>query len=138
MHRLTLLPVLLLPLLLFSVGCIKDTDKPIFITDPPMTSYIAGRLVINAACSHYVVKVLSPVDTSKITARWKDPQTDVVYDSVFTVANTCSFDSSHVLVGDTILFLLDANPPLQSCAVCQIYYPTPPKSNALKNLHKYR
>jgi hypothetical protein len=92
---------------------------------------LKGKLVIKELCSHYVVQVIDgTADSSKVVNGWKDDKRGT-FNSVFTVANRCDFPAS-LNEGDEFEFSFDPNPPPQNCAVCLAFYPTPPKSNAIK------
>jgi len=105
---------------------------------PKQVSYPAlkGKLVLNRACSNFVIQVLQgSIEPSKIEPLWKDTANDSTYINVFTVANRCTFPSG-LAEGDTIFFALDPNPQVQTCAICQIYYPTPPVMNDVMDVQK--
>jgi len=123
-----------LSFLLFITGiCALQCKK----NGAPNGPVLTGKLVVNAACGHYAIQVLDEnIDSSEIVASWKNPDTDSTFTNVFTVANICSFQSLGLSQGDIFTFQLDANPSAQTCAVCQIYYPTPGKVNSVKNVKK--
>ena len=95
--------------------------------------------MLNGACGNFVIQVLEgTIDPGKIVASWKNPQNDSVITNVFTVGNRCSFGGNNLVQGDIFTFQLDATPPPQNCMLCLIYVPTPPVSNAVKNVQKLK
>jgi hypothetical protein len=97
-----------------------------------------GKLVVTAPCEHFVVQLQSgPVaDSSILTKSWTDSTTDRSYTNVFKVSDLCTFEFSHLQVGDVFTFTLNGTPPAQSCAVCEIApsFPMPSTSNAVTNI----
>jgi hypothetical protein len=84
-----------------------------------------GRLEIQGICSNYTIKVLEGnIDTSLIVSTWKDPNTGKTYGNVFGLGSPCTFPAT-IKEGEEFYFTI--NNDLQNCAVCQAYYPTPPK-----------
>lgn len=127
MVRSVLRPIILLFILCAGIMC-----QPKQVTFP----LLKGKLVLNRACSNFVIQVLQgTIEPSKIDPLWKDTANDSTYINVFAVANRCSFPSG-LAEGDTIMFALDPNPPAQTCAICQIYYPTPPVMNDVRDVQK--
>ena len=123
------LPALLLILLSVSFSTCHPGEQ--------VSLVFKGKLVIKAACAHYVIQVLdAQFPKSKLMASWKDDTTDSTYTNVFKVANLCSFPSDRVSQGDTIIFALDNNPPPMNCMICTIAYPTPPVSNSVNQVQK--
>jgi hypothetical protein len=127
MARSTLPPIILVFMLGSGIMC-----QPKQVTVPTLK----GKLVLNRACSNFVIQVLEGnIEPSKIDALWKDTVNDSTYINVFAVANRCTFPSG-LAEGDTIIFALDPNPQPQTCAICQIYYPTPPVMNTVMDVQK--
>lgn len=101
------------------------------------TNRLKGKLVIDAACAHYVIQVLEG-DTSNIqlAATWNNPANNNSYTNVFTVSNVCSFPSGEINQGDIFFFEITKTPAPSNCEVCQIFYPTPVESNAVIDITK--
>jgi len=119
-------------LFIYSFQCRRDDT-------PPPGNTLKGKLVLNGACGNYVIQVLEgTIDPGKIVASWKNPQTDSVFTNVFTAGNSCNFEGNNLVQDDIFTFQLDATPPPQNCAHCLIYVPTPPVSNAIKNVQKVK
>lgn len=124
-------PVPWLLLLCFSLTNCNHDNTPL----PGHT--LKGKLVVSAACAHYVIQVLDgDVSPGQITANWLNPDTGTNYSNVFTVSNRCSFPESMLKPGDVFSFEMDASPKPEPCMVCMIFYPTPDAMNAVKNIHK--
>ncbi len=97
---------------------------------------LTGRLVIKENCNHYVVSLESgQLDTSRIAATWKDEKRNTSFTNVFTVASSCSFGQAGLNEGDLFSFEVSDGPP-EACAVCLMFYPTPDKKLAIKNIKK--
>lgn len=129
MARPTLLPFLLLLLLTCSFTCRRET----------LGTSLTGKLVIDAACSHYVVQLIQgSTDSTKVVDTWKNTANDSVYNHVFTVANVCNFGAMGLSQGDIFTFEIDPEMPMEDCAVCLIFYPTPPVAHAVKNIQKVK
>lgn len=127
MLRTALFPVLLLILFCSGIRCIPKRVDPTPI----------GKLVIDTVCAHLVIELVQgSVDGARIEPEWKDPNTNTVYPNVFTLSNPCSFARNGLVVGDRFSFEFDTTAPADTCAICQIYYPTPSIANAVKNVHK--
>lgn len=130
MRRLIILPALMGVLLLYSFHCHKD-DKH------PDNGLLKGKLVINGPCGSFVVQLLEgSMAPDKIAASWKYSQTDSVYTNVFTIENSCTFAGYRLSKGDVFTFQLDPLAPMEYCARCQIYAPTPREQNIVKNVKK--
>ena len=85
-----------------------------------------GRLEIKGVCMNYTIKVLEGnIDPSLIQATWTNPQTNITYENVFGLANTCNFPPT-IAEGDEFYFVISEK-PLENCGVCQAFYPTPGK-----------
>ena len=96
-----------------------------------------GMLVIDTICDHIVVELVQgEVDGSKVEPEWKDPNTNTVYINAFTVSDRCSFARNGLSVGDRFSFEFDTAPPADTCVICQIAYPTPSVTNAVKNVRR--
>ena len=98
-------------------------------------SQLTGKLVVNAACGHYVVQVLSGnVDSSRLVKSWKDPAGDTTYSNVFAVSNACTFAGFGLSRGDIFTFTMNDAVIAQNCMLCMIFYPTPPVSNFVNHV----
>lgn len=101
--------------------------------EPVTANCFKGRLEIEGICANYTISLLEgKLDTSKIVASWTDENTGKTYRDVFALVNRCSFPED-ISEGQEFYFTLDT--PDQDCAVCQAFYPVPPKSLAIK-VHK--
>lgn len=93
-----------------------------------------GRLEVKGICSNYTIALLEGnLDASKIVASWTDENTGKTYKNVFALGSPCSFPAN-INEGQEFYFTLAT--PDQNCAVCQAYYPVPPKALAIKVLDK--
>ncbi len=129
MTRNILRPMILMLMLCSGIMCQPTTVTP---------STYTGKLVLQKACGHLVIQVLDgSIDPGKVDPLWKDSVNDSTYINVFTVANQCTFPDN-LAEGDTLSFQLDYNPPPTSplCDECYVFYPTPPVSNYVRNVHK--
>ncbi|MER3464216.1 MAG: hypothetical protein C4329_07165 [Chitinophagaceae bacterium] len=89
-----------------------------------------GKLVDKGACVNYTISVIEGnIDTSLIVPQWTNEANGKTYHNVFALGSRCSFPAD-INEGDEFYFTLDAAP--QNCAVCMIYYPTPPKKLSIK------
>ncbi len=108
-----------------TVCCAYDCNKS-------KSGKLKGKLVIKELCSHYVVAIIEGnADTSMVANQWRDDKRQTTYDNVFTVSNRCDFPAN-LNEGDVFEFTFDPNPSPQNCMVCMAFYPTPPKSSAVK------
>ena len=90
-----------------------------------------GRLEIKALCMNYTIKVLEGnIDTAHVAASWTDESTGKAYTNVFALDSRCTFPAD-IREGDEFYFYKEDSPD-RNCAVCMAYYPTPPKSMAIK------
>lgn len=90
-----------------------------------------GRLEVKGACANYTIKLLDGnLDTSLISAEWKDERTGKTHQNVFALKSRCTFPSS-INEGDEFYFTIDSN-YVQRCMTCLIYYPTPEKRLAIR------
>jgi len=95
---------------------------------------IKGQLAIKGICFNYTVKLLEgTIDTSVISTKWKDPNTEKIHTNVFALANPCTFPNL-INEGDEFDFELDIS-DTTPCIVCEAYYPTPPRSLKIKVLN---
>lgn len=86
-----------------------------------------ARLEIKGICSNYTIKIMEgSMDTSTVSANWKDEQTGKNYTNVFALGNPCSFPAD-IAEGQEFYFTIDSA-PRQDCSVCMAYYPKPPKA----------
>ena len=93
-----------------------------------------GRLEIKGICSNYTIAVLEGnLKSSKMVESWTDEKTGKTYKNVFALGSPCSFPAT-ISEGQEFYFTLTA--PDQTCAVCQAFYPVPPRSLAIKVLDK--
>jgi len=89
-----------------------------------------GKL-IGGVCGNYTIQLVSgDMDPSRYVKTWSS--NDTVYHNVFAINNSCSFGSYGLHPGDVFKFYLITEPPVNNCALCQIYYATPPISNFIK------
>lgn len=94
------------------------------------TACFKGRLEIKGMCSNYTIKLLEgSMDSSKITAAWKDEVTQKRYTNVFALGSRCTFPST-INAGDEFYFTLDST--VQNCMVCMAYYPHPSRALRIK------
>ena len=88
-----------------------------------------GRLEVKGICSNYTIALLEGnLDASSIAASWTDETTGKTYKNVFALGSPCHFPAT-LNVGDEFYFTLSERE--QNCAVCQAYYPVPPKKLAI-------
>jgi hypothetical protein len=103
---------------------------------------LTGKLVVSDPCGMSAIEVLSgPIDPSKVSASWADPDNGSVYEQVFKVSGTdiyCNLAAYGLGKGDTLQFELDPNPPNMTCMTCNDANPpgVPPIYNAIKNVKK--
>jgi hypothetical protein len=98
---------------------------------PVSTSCFKGRLEIKGSCMNYTIRLLDgDLDSSLITKNWTNESTGKSYANVFALGSRCSFPAE-IQEGQEFYFVLDNN-TVQSCAVCMIYYPVPPKQLSVK------
>ena len=89
--------------------------------------------VIGGICSQYTIQLIAgDMDPARYVKTWKNNMTDSIYHNVFSVSNYCQFNGQHLQNGDVFQFRLLSDIPVQNCAVCMIYSPTPPVSNAIQ------
>ncbi|HTI92991.1 MAG TPA: hypothetical protein VL727_20475 [Puia sp.] len=88
------------------------------------------------------IEILSgPIDPSKVSASWTDPDNDSVYEQVFKVSGSdinCNLAAYGLGKGDTLQFELNPNPPDMTCMTCNDVNPpsVPPIYNAIRNVKK--
>ena len=113
-------------LLLSAEKCNQKKDKaPVY----------KARLEIKAMCLNYTIRLLEGnIDTSKIVANWTDESTKKSYTNVFALKNPCIFPAS-IKEGEEFYFTIDDS-PVEPCAVCMAYYPTPEKKLPIKVVNK--
>lgn len=113
---------------LFNFHCKKDTTAATVYT---------GKLIVNGPCDHFAVEVTGGnIDTAVIVTSWLDTENDTTYTNAFAVANLCTFGANLLQKGDIFTFTIDPNPMVQTCPICGISVPVPPKQNAVINVHK--
>jgi hypothetical protein len=87
-----------------------------------------GRLSLKGICNNYVIELVEgAIDTSKVEAQWKNPDTGKIYTNAFALYNPCVLPTT-LKEGDTFYFRLNANPLAEVCITCKAYAPTPKKS----------
>jgi hypothetical protein len=87
-----------------------------------------GKLSLTGICNGYVIELISgTVDTSKVEAQWKNPDTGKIYKNAFALSNPCALPVS-LKEGDEFLFKLDASQLTAECVTCKAYSPTPRKA----------
>jgi len=103
---------------------------------------LTGKLVVSDACGMSAIEILSgPIDPSKVSASWTDPDNDSVYEQVFKVSGSdiyCNLAAYGLGKGDTLQFELNPNPPDMTCMTCNDVNPpsVPPIYNAIRNVKK--
>ena len=86
-----------------------------------------GKLSLTGICNGYVIELISgTLDTSKVEAQWKNPDTGKIYKNAFALSNICAFPSN-LKEGDEFDFKIDPSLLNGDCAVCLAYSPTPKK-----------
>ena len=94
-----------------------------------------GKLEIKGICMNYTISVLADgFDTSLVANSWTDDVTGKAYQNVFRLGSPCNFPAD-INEGDEFDFIVDTTTK-QACAVCEAYYPTPPKALAIKVIRK--
>ena len=87
-----------------------------------------GRLSLKGICNNYVIELVEgSIDTSKVEAQWKNPDTGKIYKNAFALSNPCALPVS-LKEGDEFLFKLDASQLTAECITCKAYSPTPRKA----------
>ena len=123
-----LLLILLSVICLCNVHCKKDA---------PAGTVYTGKLIINGPCDHYAVEVTGGnIDTALVLTSWLNTENDTIYTNAFAVANFCTFGANVLQKGDVFTFTIDPNQMVQTCPICGISVPVPPKQNAVINVHK--
>ncbi len=90
-----------------------------------------AKLEIAGICMNYTIGILDgDIDTSLITATWRDEMSEKIYTNVFRLDSPCTFPDS-IKQGDEFYFTIDTLPK-EPCMVCQAYYPTPSKALSIK------
>ena len=94
------------------------------------TACYKGRLEIKGIRCKDTIKLWEGgMDSTKITAAWKDNVTQQTYTNVFALGSRCTFPSA-INAGDEFYFTLDDT--VQNCMVCMAYYPHPPRALRIK------
>ena len=97
---------------------------------------LRGKLEIKGGCMNYTISIKNGnYDTSQVVKSWTDENTNKNYSNVFALGSRCNFPTS-INEGDEFFFMIDSGDTKQDCAVCMMYYPTPPKSLKIKVLEK--
>jgi len=131
MKRLILPAILLITILGSSFRCNKGEHSN--------NHQLTGKLVIQAACGHFVIQVLKgDIDPSNVIASYTDSGSNKTYTNVFTVKNNCSFEKLHMPYDTPFTFELDPNGKDETCVWCFIYYPVPGVYNGVKNVNQIR
>lgn len=90
-----------------------------------------GKLEVKGGCMNYTISIGNEnFDTSLVVAKWTDESTGKSYKNVFALKSRCTFPDS-INAGDEFFFTIDST-SVQNCAVCLMYYPTPPKKLSIK------
>lgn len=111
----------------------KQTTSDNTVSASSATCY-KGRLEIKGICSNYTISVQEGgLDTTRMMASWTDENTGKTYRNVFALGSPCTFPES-IAEGQSFYFTLAG--ATEDCAVCQAYYPKPPKALAIKVLDK--
>lgn len=89
---------------------------------------LKGRLAFTGICNGYVIELISgTLDTSKVEAQWKNPDTGKIYKNAFALSNVCNFPTN-LKDGDEFYFKVDQSQLIADCFTCKAYSPTPRKS----------
>lgn len=87
-----------------------------------------GRLALKGICNNYVIELVEgTIDTSRLEAQWKNPDTGKFYTNAFALSNPCALPVS-LKEGDEFFFKLDSTQLTADCITCKAYSPTPRKS----------
>jgi hypothetical protein len=84
-----------------------------------------GRLSLRGICNNYVIELVGgTLDTARIEAQWKNPDTGKIYKNAFALSNPCALPVS-LKEGDEFYFKLDSTQLTETCITCKAYSPTP-------------
>jgi len=87
-----------------------------------------GRLSLKGICNNYVIELVQgTIDTAKVEAQWKNPDTGKNYKNAFSLLNPCALPVS-LKEGDEFFFKLDSTQLTAVCVTCKAYSPTPKKA----------
>ena len=91
-------------------------------------NYYKGRLSLKGICNNYVIELVQgTIDTAKVEAQWKNPDTGKNYKNAFSLSNPCALPVS-LKEGDEFFFKLDSTQLTAVCVTCKAYSPTPKKA----------
>ncbi|MFL0206236.1 hypothetical protein V7S74_05735 [Aquirufa sp. 2-AUSEE-184A6] len=110
-------------LLLFCLSLVACKSQEVL----PENCY-KGRLALKGICNNYVIELVEgTIDTSRLEAQWKNPDTGKFYTNAFALSNPCALPVS-LKEGDEFFFKLDSTQLTADCITCKAYSPTPRKS----------
>jgi hypothetical protein len=114
--------ILFIALFLLGISCKKDKSR-----ETVTNECFKGRLELQDICGNYTIKVLEgDIDPSLIQASWTHPKTNVTYEKVFALGNTCDFPTS-IKEGATFYFQIKNDNKEANCVQCLAYVPAPDK-----------
>ncbi len=94
---------------------------------PPEICY-KGRLSLKGLCGNYVFELIDgSIDSSKLEAEWKNPETGKIYKNAFAIIDPCVIPAE-IKEGDTLSFKLNLNQIPSDCVTCKAFSPTPKKA----------
>ncbi len=92
-----------------------------------------GKLMVKGGCMNYTIGMIGDnIDTARVAASWTDENTGRTFRNVFALGSRCTFPNT-INEGDEFYFTIDST-TVQNCAVCMMYYPTPPRQLSIKIL----
>src|SRR3982751_2408452 len=92
-----------------------------------------GQLMVKGGCMNYTIGMIGDnIDTSRVSSSWTDENTGKTFRNVFALGSRCTFPNT-INEGDEFYFTIDST-SVQNCAVCMMYYPTPPRHLSIKIL----
>ncbi|MFM1934578.1 MAG: hypothetical protein RL360_1459 [Bacteroidota bacterium] len=110
-------------LLLFCLSLVACKSQEVL----PENCY-KGRLALKGICNNYVIELVEgTIDTSRVEARWKNPDIGKFYTNAFALYNPCVLPTS-LKEGDVFFFKLDSTQLTAECITCKAYSPTPRKA----------
>ena len=103
--------------------------------ETPAPGCFKGKLLVKGGCMNYTIGVIAgDMDTTRISSSWTDENTGKAYRDVFALGSRCTFPNT-IREGDEFYFTIDST-TAQNCAVCMMYYPTPPRHLSIKILDR--
>lgn len=118
-------------ILAFSVclALLQISCNPVKKNLQPSACY-TGRLEVKGACMNYTISVVNGDASGFATSSWKNEETGKTYKNAFALGSKCDFPAT-INEGDEFTFVLDST-ARQDCAVCMMYYPTPPTKVSIR------